>query len=166
MILHDENKYLLDAALWVIVDPWTWNEPGTLHKSLKDNLELHSIDINEYNNAFMDRLSVELNDIQNKQHIVVHCPNPETHIIHKLFKNYKRFTNANDLYANVHFDNIVICGFHYGICVNGLVERLMDINPMTKNIFVKRDLCCLMPYDTTHLKSKDEHIINLGAKLI
>jgi hypothetical protein len=76
------------------------------------------------------------------------------------FKEFILIDNQEDLFKHIldnSFIDLVICGLHYGKCITTTATILSDaINiheennqPLLpdRNLFIKRDMCCLWPDD-------------------
>ena len=142
MLIESNYEYLKKEALWVIVDPLI--NP--------DNNE----NINFYDTAFLDKLRHELDGISNK---VVYSES--TLPIHEYFKYLPLYKTINQLVLDSSLiENYVFCGLHYGMCVHKAVKECKNTVGPSINLFVKRDLCCLMPSDDIK-----QHDLNLKRHL-
>ena len=153
--MHIEHnfKFLIDKALWVVVDPWAkqCDEHGNPDEDIEYYKKL-DIDLNQHNNIFLDKLKCELIFVPN---VVVF---QEANVpLNDLFdkSTYPFYKNIKQLSIDAkNYSDIVFCGMHYGLCVHRAVTRLQKKLPDI-NYYVKRDLCCLMPLHNPHQYDND-----------
>ena len=154
-----DYEHLVENALWIVVDAWN-NQPST------DDAELN---LNIYNKVFLGHLKEELSKthvykedkiVQLKcKNVVNFMQSDEGELDHR-FKEFILIDNQEDLFKHIldnSFIDIVICGLHYGKCITTTATILSDaINiheennqPILpdRNLFIKRDMCCLWPDD-------------------
>lgn len=165
MHILPEYRFLLDDALWIIVDPWI-NQPL---KDQKYYAEL-DIDINQHNHIFIDKLFHELEDVRRgkpaHEHNNMVIFQEASQQVHPLFDDpkYPVYKNIDDLYTRSKaYTDIVFCGLHYGMCVHSALKRLSTAYPKC-NYYVKRDMCCPMPLHS--LDQYDSDVKYEGAKII
>lgn len=142
MLIETNFKYLKKEALWVIVDP-------LINPDNDENM-------NYYDIAFLDKLRQDLDGISNK---VVYSES--TLPIHEYFKYLPHYKTIDQLVLDSsETKNYVFCGLHYGMCVHKAIKDCKNRVDITNNFFVKRDLCCPMPFDDIR-----QHDLNLKRHL-
>ena len=129
MLIEPNYEYLKKEALWVIVDP-------VINPDNDENM-------NYYDVAFLDKLRQDIDEISKK---VVYSES--TLHIHEYFEYLPHYKTINQLVLDSgHIKNYVFCGLHYGMCVHQAIKDCKHRVEDTTNFFVKRDLCCPMPFD-------------------
>ena len=143
MHLHSDYDYLKKEALWVIVDP-------VINPTKDENF-------NFYDTVFLDKLQQELDGLDNKVVFseVSNIP------IHHSFAYLPHYKTIDQLVLDSRsFKNYVFCGLHYGMCVHKAIQECKNKVDNDNNFFVKRDLCCPMPFDDIR-----QHDLNLKRHL-
>lgn len=117
-------------ALWLIMDPWL-EQPG-------GDTEL-SPNINKKNHETANKIALYLQDITHVRVSMDESHKIQPSLCHFVNIGYnvetlKQYMDNNNL------NNIVYCGFHYGICI---VNRPTGIRAMSQfyKLWVKKDLC-------------------------
>ena len=148
MYLQSDYEYLKKEAMWVIVDPLI--NPKNDEK------------LNYYDLAFLDRLSRDIEGIENR----VVFSEVNNIPIHHSFEYLPRYRTINQLVLDSGLiKNYVFCGLHYGMCVHKWIKECKQRVDIDNNFFVKRDLSCLMPFDD--IKQHDLNLTKgLGVRLI
>jgi hypothetical protein len=153
---------LIDNGLWIVVDAWA-------QQPWYDVEMIDSIPLNQYNNVFLGHLKEEImkTHVYKEDKIVqIKCKNvinfmqsDEATLDHR-FEEFEHINCQEDLISYI-LDrgkkNLIICGLHYGKCVTTtaiILEDAINIgiegeDPVLadRNLFIKRDMCCLWPDD-------------------
>ena len=147
------EEWLRQNALWVIVDPWH-HQPTDKYKKRTPNIDCH-------NEVTIKKI---LHVLPNIKHTYISVPYDtgepmfEALTPHPLMAH---LPNLHNSFANLHLvmkrlklNDIVYCGFHYGICI---IDRPVGAKIMSKyyNIWYKKDLCSLLPCGITWEKANE-----------
>lgn len=139
MYLHPDFEHLIDNALWLVMDPWTYQpKVETNHR------------INYINNYFCAFISYSLQ----KYKIRHKCISlDETKFVRSEY--FSAYNNINDVQRMKDYlsrnslNKVVYTGFHNGLCI-------IDKNTGSKNIrkfattYAKKDCICTLGFTQDH----------------
>jgi hypothetical protein len=139
MVIHPDHKFLIDSALWVVIDPWDL-QPG-LDPDHR---------INYINNYYCAMIDYYLNKFVIKHKCI--SLDEEKYTRSSYFKTYSNMTLREqiiDYLSKYQLQNVVYTGFHNGLCI---IDKDTGVKSIKKdaNVYIKKDLVCTLGYTVDH----------------
>lgn len=145
-------EFLHKNALWVIMDPWY----PTPHSD--DLIKYPHID--QHNEKTLNKI---VDYIPNLKHVCISCPpiiienyEPKTVKVHpkvcKMKNLYNSYSNIMNYMEKLQLNDIVYCGFHYGMCIVFKHDGAKNTSKKFRT-WVMKDLCCMFPGEISEEES-------------